>query len=258
MKNIESELKKKSQPVVLSRDEKAALKQVLFAKIDAQEKKHEHTVIGWQQVFSLHKARYIFASILVVLLASAGGVSAAAAEAQPGDSLYYIKVEINEEVQEFFVFNTEAKARFNTERVERRLEEVRQLVTTNDVEESTIEMVQEYFVEHLTDSLEQADRVADANTESALTITVELETVLNTQEERLEALAITDTEDTPELLLLVSEVNQQQAIIDAIQEQLDHTDELTRATSTGNGETEILIEEKPNVEENTNQPSPEI
>ena len=63
------------------------------------------------------------AAALVLVLSVGAGTSYAAEGALPGDPLYALKININEPVRGTLAVSSKAKAEWNTERIERRLEE---------------------------------------------------------------------------------------------------------------------------------------
>lgn len=67
-----------------------------------------------------------FAFVLALVVGV--GTSSAAETALPGDPLYAVKINLNERVESMFVRSEGAKAEWNAERVERRLQEVEELV----------------------------------------------------------------------------------------------------------------------------------
>jgi len=65
--------------------------------------------------------------VIFVLVVSTGGTSFAAEKALPGEVLYSIKVNVNEEIQSFVAFSPNAKARVGIERTTKRLKEAEKL-----------------------------------------------------------------------------------------------------------------------------------
>lgn len=80
--------------------------------------------VATQSLFSwiTYHTRPVMAASLVAIVALSG-VSYAAEDALPGDSLYSIKVNVNEEARLLFAFSDEASAKWEIRRAERRLEE---------------------------------------------------------------------------------------------------------------------------------------
>lgn len=66
---------------------------------------------------------------LILALLVGGGTSFAAEQALPGDTLYPVKVNINEEVRSFVALKAESKAAWDVRRAERRLEEAEKLLS---------------------------------------------------------------------------------------------------------------------------------
>lgn len=77
-----------------------------------------------RHIFYTLTHKHMFAGALVgIILAVSGGVSYAAQGALPGDILYPIKVNINEEIRASLTFDKEAKAEYEAQRYGRRISE---------------------------------------------------------------------------------------------------------------------------------------
>src|SRR3989344_7243584 len=135
----------------------------------------EKTVRVWHGLFSTAHLRYAIGGFLAVLVVGAGSVPIAAADALPGDVLYGVKVNVNEEVEGLLAFTTEAKARFAIERIDRRFEEMVKLEVTDSVDETVAATVAEYGEVYAAESLEHAERIAEESVETALAVTGALE-----------------------------------------------------------------------------------
>lgn len=81
---------------------------------------------GMSAIFLTRKYMPVFGILLAASLAF-GGVSFAAEQALPGDALYTVKVDVNEEVRSALTVSPKAKAEWEARRVERRMEEAEQL-----------------------------------------------------------------------------------------------------------------------------------
>src|SRR5436309_3366576 len=66
-------------------------------------------------------------AIITILALMGGGTSLAAQNALPGDFLYPVKVNVNENIVAGLAFTAEAKAKVETDLAERRLEEAAEL-----------------------------------------------------------------------------------------------------------------------------------
>lgn len=83
---------------------------------------------------SLHRPARLVASSLGILVVFCSSISYAADSSLPGDTLYPIKIYVNEEVQGFFQFTPEAKAAWELERMERRIQEAETLTNSGKLD----------------------------------------------------------------------------------------------------------------------------
>lgn len=87
--------------------------------------------------------------LIVALIVTGGaGVSVAAENALPGDALYGIKVGVNENVRAALSFSSEAKARWEGRRAERRLEEAEKLAAEGSASADVLARLQSNFEAH--------------------------------------------------------------------------------------------------------------
>ncbi|HVS79932.1 MAG TPA: DUF5667 domain-containing protein [Candidatus Paceibacterota bacterium] len=70
---------------------------------------------------------HAFQALALILLVACGGITVAAQNALPGDPLYAVKLNVNEELPGLFAFSTQAKADYEAGLAERRLNEVTSL-----------------------------------------------------------------------------------------------------------------------------------
>lgn len=91
--------------------------------------------------------------ILAIALFAAGGVSYAAENSLPGDVLWPVKVNVNEEVRLAFALSPEGKAEWEALRAERRLEEAGVLAAEGQLNAETGAVIQARLNEHLNSSL---------------------------------------------------------------------------------------------------------
>lgn len=133
-------------------------------------------------IFKPLKPMPIFAVFIIMALAG-GGVSLAAEGTLPGDILYPVKVNINEEVRAALTFSEEASTKWEVRRAERRLEEAQELAFGAEVKEEVRTKLEERFEAH-------ADRVeariekmqAKGSVQAAVDIASNFETSLKAHE----------------------------------------------------------------------------
>src|SRR3990167_7445193 len=123
----------KAKNVCLQEQEKQALLSELFLRMQAHSalsKKGLMKTKGFRESFfnifisalQAH-ALPIVAGVLVVVLASAGGISFSAEQTAPGEFLYPIKIGVNEKLFTAFAVAPEKKAAWSVQQTERRLVE---------------------------------------------------------------------------------------------------------------------------------------
>lgn len=137
-KNIKQSLNKlrSEESLKLTDVEQRDLRSSLFNTLGIQETPVGTTTSGripspfsrWQIMFISHRLKVTVAAVLVVLFASSG-VAYAAEKALPGDFLYPIKTNINENIQRAVVARTpEAKADLEVKFIDKRLKEADAIV----------------------------------------------------------------------------------------------------------------------------------
>lgn len=116
------------QKVRLTKDEKNVMYQNIAFVMAKNPIPNEPEKQSFFHRFFFVKRPFAFATLIVFLVAFSGGsISYAATDAQPGDLLYPIKVDVNEEVVGALQFTPQGKSNWEMERVRRRLQEVEKL-----------------------------------------------------------------------------------------------------------------------------------
>jgi cytochrome b involved in lipid metabolism len=105
-------------------------------------------------------------ALLIAMLLS-GSVSYAAEGSLPGDTLYPIKIHVNENVKGALALSAEAKAEHEASLAEERLTEAEELARTERLSTSTREDLKDAFLEHRSHSRAHLDEL-DATTSAAL------------------------------------------------------------------------------------------
>lgn len=94
--------------------------------------------------------RPLWAGTMAVLLlvTFTGGVSYAAESSLPGDFLYPVKINVTEEIRGAFQWNSESKAEWELERMERRLQEAENLSEAGRLQVETEDLLSGKMKEH--------------------------------------------------------------------------------------------------------------
>src|SRR3989344_231596 len=116
---------------------------------------------------------------LVIALVLGGGTSFAAQSALPGDVLYRVKADINEEVIGALTLSTEGKANWNARRAERRPEEATELVAEGKLNAEVRADIEARLKEHVNDSEEETRKLeSGGQNEAAIEARSDLESRL--------------------------------------------------------------------------------
>ncbi len=108
--------------------------------------------------------RKVVAGMAALCIVISGGVSAIAEGALPGESLYAVKVNVNEKMQSLLAFTDKDKASVEAALAVRRLEEVKVLAQTGGLSPKTEQVVKTRFAKHsqnLEQQLEKLDAKGD-------------------------------------------------------------------------------------------------
>ncbi len=194
MKRFSEQLKAKAKTVTLTAAERADLEARVISYMEYHPRVAKPTTkvspLGvTMPQFSLSQShtlfpvslssflRYGVASFSVLVLV----VSYVAESAVPGDSLYAIKVEINEEVRASFARTPYEKVVWETERLNRRLAEARLLAETGQLTAETEEQVVAAVKEHSANARREIAVLQEVDEEEATLARVQFATALDVQ-----------------------------------------------------------------------------
>ncbi len=123
---------------------------------------------------------------LILMLSAGGGVAFAAEGAVPGDTLYPIKVHVDEKVAGAFAISENAKANFETQLASERLEEVATLAERGKLDAHTRVDLETRFNAHVRNAEKHIEKLnATGERVAALKAEAELESKLDMQSSTL-------------------------------------------------------------------------
>ncbi len=228
--------------IKLSESEKALLRSKISEFMSFNPIRGEIEVPGNKNYLSIFEVRHFLkaTSLLLIFAVIAGGtgVSYAAQNALPGDKLYGIKVNVNEEIKEHLAFTPEAKVAVQAEKVERRLEEAQVLVKENKLSANTRKIVEDKIDEHIKDLSHEIEVLKDeGRVETVLETTAKLTPVLEAHKEILEEGKDEDTNDDQDTTTLIAKVDESIKTVEAeendiIADALDRGDVHEEETAT--------------------------
>lgn len=141
-----------------------------------------------RSTFFTRKKYTLMPITLIIAILLGGSVSYAAEGALPGDTLYPIKVTVNEGMQNLLAVSTESKAKLHVELANERLKEAETLAVENRLNTETQAKVEAQFQAHtekvqkLVEKIEEND---GDNTHVATQVHTNLESVLSAHEDVL-------------------------------------------------------------------------
>jgi hypothetical protein len=149
MENIEQKLKQ-VRNVSMTDGEKSVMRQYLKGYM-AQ---YRPLLRPSPYTSHIHIFSRLAALSLVAVILGGGGISAAASKALPGETLYKVKIHVNEEVKGFFAVTPKQKLVFQEARLEERFKEIRFLAQTpSENTEAPKELAQ--AIQEQTDDIKQ-------------------------------------------------------------------------------------------------------
>jgi hypothetical protein len=212
MKTLKEQLNEATAHVAFSTDEKADMRARLVEYMEYKPVRTQATTAAPTRAlpaFSFFKAHHLSGALLIALVVTTStfGVSRAAGDALPGDLLYGVKVNINEEIKTAFLSSEEARLAWERERAEMRLTEAGQLAAAGQLDTKKQETVAELFAEHAEAVVEQVLAVELVNPVYAAEVSGEFEESLDTHEAVLARLIVEqDDESDVEARGLVEQV----------------------------------------------------
>ena len=143
----------------------------------------------------IRQRKFVPSLVIVLLLCVTGGFSAAAENSLPGDFLYSLKLNVNEQVKGIVAVTPEAKARLAIETTERRLQEAIILSSQGKLTDANKQIIQGQLSKSAADVKDSvATLVAANNIAVAQEVSINFEASLKTHELILET--ITDASST--------------------------------------------------------------
>lgn len=134
----------------------------------------------WEQLFSIkYKTMGITALGLIAAIVLGGGVSYAATDSLPGDMLYPVKTQVNEQVRGWFTIGDEDEVEYRARLAERRLQELEQL--SQERSERLVEVsenVQARFEKHIRLMQERLDSLGEEDPDLAADLSARIENAL--------------------------------------------------------------------------------
>ena len=121
-----------------------------------------------------HGLRIALSSFLFVVFVG-GSISAMASNALPGDPLYAIKVDVNEEIKAALLSTPEEKVAFAKNRVENRVKEIKTLAETKTLTSEKQKKAQKALDANVSELSKELSALSNESPNTALSVTANLE-----------------------------------------------------------------------------------
>ena len=189
MKRFSEQLHKKSESLYLRADEKRALEERLVSYMEyhplASEKKvkpisEQSWVDTSVRVVNLNNLKFwqwSGATIAILLLV----VPYVAEKSVPGDMLYAVKVNFNEEVRSTLALSPYDKVVWETERLNRRIAEARLLASEGKMTEELGNSVAEAVLVHSENAKKEIEHLKQTDEDGAVLASIQLDTTIDVQ-----------------------------------------------------------------------------
>ncbi|HEY1037437.1 MAG TPA: DUF5667 domain-containing protein [Candidatus Paceibacterota bacterium] len=180
---------KKATEARLTDAEKAQIRQNLVSFM-AQHPAQAVRPVRSPFTMSFFSIRRLAPAALILVLALSCGTAFAANSALPGDALYSVKINVNENVESFLAFGAEANAKIKTSQAARRLEEAERLAVMGKLDVETKAAIESRFassVESASKSIKKLKQTGGARV--AVAISSDLETSLAAHQQVLNGLS---------------------------------------------------------------------
>lgn len=136
----------------LSSADKGMLKREILKSI--RETGQQPIASPWSNVFLAFRTHTVAFVAVVTIIFTGGGFALVAEGALPGEALYSIKVNFNEEVRDAIALHPSQKAQWSAEKARRRLQEAETLSTQGRLSENLEADLQNRLIEHATEARE--------------------------------------------------------------------------------------------------------
>lgn len=201
----------------------------------------------WYEFFAKKSFTY---STLAILFMTITTTSIIAEGAIPGNTLYSIKIHMNEPIVKAMHITDISKTKYSVEQTERRLEELSELIQVEDVDQEHIKIIFEQLDKHTSEIQDFLDESEYIYTEEVNAISLETKELFQKNISLFETLILEDKRESEE-----SEKNTQETSILPTEEIESSKDEQNVSkTDETNSETEIVpLDTEPEEETRTEE-----
>lgn len=163
---------KGAKGVGLSPSERSVLREKIMEFISFNPIRGKAPMLRDKNYISIFEVRHFMKAASLVLIfavvVGGSGISYAASNALPGETLYMVKVNINEGIEETFATSAKARLAVQSEHIQRRLDEVQTLRKENKLSPKTQNIVIAKLDEHTASASKSIDQLREEGDVSAV------------------------------------------------------------------------------------------
>lgn len=194
MNKIEEQLQQTLSSISLSHTEREDVRAALLSEMERSPLPASFQQSGSSRFTKITHKKFMPIALLIALLMS-GSVSYAAEGTAPGDTLYPVKIHLNEQVRGAFALSDVQKAQLEVKLAEERLKEAERLAGENRLDATTTEQLRADFSEHRSRADRHIESLKGEDSEHASAISLDFETRIRGHHGGREALGIDDADD---------------------------------------------------------------
>lgn len=240
-----AQFKKSIKNIALTETEKNAAKENIVAymkvhPVRISDEARQKTQTPLHNIFVFLTQKHMYATLAIILTLLAGSGTAFAAEnTLPGDSLYGVKVHVNEQVRSALALSSESQADWDAKVAERRLDEVAKLAASGELKADAEAQIQARFeaqTEKIRNHIE--DLKEEGNVEAAANLSTRLQTALELHQEILTKIQSDSGTTKEDIKPLLNNLKDEVKEINKIRLQIEddvHTSTGTSARSAAEG-----------------------
>lgn len=205
MDHITKQLKRHFSALRLTDGERSLMRDTILARVRATEAQAPRVPSPYAGFFMTLTFQRVsaFLALFAVALGSVSGVTLAAEDTVPGDSMYAIKVHVSEPLSTLAALTPSAKAAVATTHAERRLMEAEILAARGSLDIAVAEDLSERFTESAEVATDHIKGLTDEDPEEATMASVELQSVLSAHGRILENIVAARNGETEETLAVL-------------------------------------------------------
>lgn len=232
----------KAKKIVLTPDEKADAFKQLKSFVQSH-RFHKAPLVSWYGPLSFFTQKKFIPVIIAVILMLGGGTAFAASNALPGDTLYPVKIHVNENVQSLFAIGATARASVEASHATTRLEEAEALAAQERLSTTTQAELQARFDDSSRNvAMYVASLKEKGDAEAASTIDSDFESSLGAHEQVIVKFSKSAHNDEAKTALKNILVSVSDHLTSTMRERIDS--EVVVATSSNTAEVEVAAHNK--------------